>query len=204
MTATTRQDRSQSGPRRRDDIFAACLDLLADQGYDMLTIEGVAQRSGVNKTTIYRWWASKSELLRDALMDSGTFAFDLPDTGSLAGDLAGLTARLQDLLGDERKAAVVEAALVGAVRHPAMRELVMSFLDDRLGRHQPLFTRAVERGELPPDFDPALLVDALAGALWIRVLVRRRPVAADFGEQMVSLLLAGAGAASVPARRPGG
>jgi AcrR family transcriptional regulator len=181
----------RSGPRRKEEIFAAGLELLAGQGYDAFTIEGVAQRSGVNKTTIYRWWPSKSELLRDALLHSGTLAFDLPDTGSLTGDLTEMAARVQDLLADPKTRAVVEAALVGAVRHPAMRELVTQFLDDRLGRHQPLFTRAVERGELPADLDPALLVDAVAGALWIRLLVRRRPVPDDFAGRLVALLADG-------------
>ncbi|WP_406835988.1 TetR/AcrR family transcriptional regulator [Streptomyces sp. AHU1] len=185
----------RSGPRRKEEIFAAGLELLAGRGYDAFTIEGVAQRSGVNKTTIYRWWPSKSELLRDALLHSGTLAFDLPDTGSLTGDLTEMAARVQDLLADPKTRAVVEAALVGAVRHPAMRELVTQFLDDRLGRHQPLFARAVERGELPAELDPALLVDAVAGALWIRLLVRRRPVSDDFAGQLVALLADGVSAA---------
>ncbi|MFF8865347.1 TetR/AcrR family transcriptional regulator [Streptomyces sp. NPDC015139] len=184
-------DGGSRGPRRRDDIFGACLELLADQGYDELTIEGVAQRSGVNKTTIYRWWPSKSELLRDALLHSGSMALELPDSGSLAGDLTDLASQVQELLDDPRTGAVVEAALVGAVRHQAMRELVTHFLEDRLGRHQPVFIRAVERGELPADFDPALLVDAMAGALWIRLLVRRRPAEPGFAEKLISILLNG-------------
>ncbi|MFJ4526298.1 TetR/AcrR family transcriptional regulator [Streptomyces sp. NPDC088810] len=181
----------QAGPRRRDEIFAACLDLLTTHGYDGLTIEGVAQRSGVNKTTLYRWWPSKSELLRDALLHSGPLSLDLPDTGSLTGDLTDLATQVQALLEDARTRAVVEAALVGAVRHQALRELVTHFLEDRLGRHQPIFTRAVERKELPADFDPALLVDAMAGALWIRLLVRRTPTGSAFTDRLVSMLLRG-------------
>lgn len=199
-----RRTGERGGPRRKEEIFAASLELLADQGYDAFTVEGVAQRSGVNKTTIYRWWPSKSELLRDALLHSGTLAIDLPDTGSLTGDLTELAAQIQGLLAGPETRTVVEAALVGAAHHPAMRELVTSFLEDRLGRHQPLFTRAVERGELAADFDPALLVDALAGALWIRVLVRRAPTSEDFAGQLVALLSDGISAARTrPGRRRG-
>ncbi|MEU9990148.1 TetR/AcrR family transcriptional regulator [Streptomyces sp. NPDC007971] len=180
------------GPRRKDEIFASCLELLTAQGYDGLTVEGVAQHSGVNKTTLYRWWPSKSELLRDALLNSGMLSLDLPDSGSLKGDLSDLATQLQALLDEPRTSAVVEAALVGAVRHQAMRELVTHFLEDRLGRHQPIFARAVERGELPADFDPALLVDAMAGALWIRLLVRRKPAESDFTDRLISMLLQGA------------
>ncbi|MFE9632380.1 TetR/AcrR family transcriptional regulator [Streptomyces sp. NPDC006463] len=184
-------DGKRGGPRRKNEIFTACLDLLTAQGYDGLTVEGVAQRSGVNKTTIYRWWPSKSELLRDALLHSGTLSLEPPDSGSLASDLTALATQIETLLDSPRTRPVVEAALVGAVRHPAMRELVTHFLEDRLGRHQPIFTRAVERGELPADFDPALLVDAMTGALWIRLLVRRKPVESGFTDRLISLLLDG-------------
>ncbi|MEU3007297.1 TetR/AcrR family transcriptional regulator [Streptomyces sp. NPDC007020] len=188
---TRKQEGEAGGPRRKAEIFTATLDMLGSLGYDSLTIEGVAQRSGVNKTTIYRWWSSKSELLRDALLHSHMLRFELADTGSLRGDLTELAERLQDLLADERRRTVVEAALVGAVRHQAMRELVISFLDDRFGRHQPVFERAVARGDLPPDADPAPLVDAMAGALWMRILVRRGDVADTYTRDLVDILMDG-------------
>ncbi|MGW7328099.1 TetR/AcrR family transcriptional regulator [Streptomyces sp. NPDC054840] len=179
------------GPRRRAEIFAATLDMLGSVGFDSLTIEGVAQRSGVNKTTIYRWWSSKSELLRDALLHSHILRFEIADTGSLRGDLTALAEQVQSLLDDEHRRTIVEAALVGAVRHQAMRDLVVSFLDDRFGRHRPVFERAVARGDLPADADPAPLVDAMAGALWMRVLVRRGEVADTYTRDLVGILMDG-------------
>lgn len=190
------------GPRRKAEIFAAALDLLGDLGYDSLTIEGVAQRSGVNKTTIYRWWTSKSELLRDALLHSHLLRFELADTGSLRGDLTSLAEQVMALLDNEHRRAIIEAALVGAVRHRAMRELVVSFLDDRLGRHQPVFERAVARGDLPPDADPAPLVDAMAGALWLRILVRRGEVTESYTHDLIGLLMEGVTRSVRPARAP--
>ncbi|MGE7388213.1 TetR/AcrR family transcriptional regulator [Streptomyces sp. NPDC004126] len=184
------------GPRREAEIYAATLDMLGGLGFDSLTIEGVAQRSGVNKTTIYRWWPSKSELLRDALLHSQVFRFEPADTGSLRGDLTALAEEVRRLLDDEHRRTIVEAALVGAVRHEAMRELVVSFLDDRFGRHQPVFERAVARGELPPDADPAPLVDAMAGALWMRILVRRDAAADGYTRDLVGVLMDGVGAAA--------
>ncbi|WP_331719332.1 TetR/AcrR family transcriptional regulator [Streptomyces sp. NBC_00158] len=197
---TQRQGGGSGGPRRRAEIFTATLDMLGSLGFDSLTIEGVAQRSGVNKTTIYRWWSSKSELLRDALLHSHVLRFDPADTGSLRGDLTAIAEQVQQLLDDEHRRTIVEAALVGAVRHQAMRDLVVSFLDDRFGRHQPVFERAVARGDLPPDADPAPLVDALAGALWMRILVRRDAVADTYTRDLVGILMDGV-AASVS--RPG-
>ncbi|MFF4582912.1 TetR/AcrR family transcriptional regulator [Streptomyces sp. NPDC001389] len=198
-----RRDGTAGGPRRRAEIFSATLGMLGEAGFDSLTVEGVARRAGVNKTTLYRWWPSKSELLHDALLDSDAFRFDPPDTGSLRGDLAALADRIRHLLDDEHRRTVVEAVLVGAVRHPAMRELVVSFLDDRFGRHRPLFARAVARGELPPDADPAPLVDALAGALWMRILVRRDGASDGYPRELAGLLMDGA-AHSAASAEPGG
>ncbi|MFD0467130.1 TetR/AcrR family transcriptional regulator [Nonomuraea thailandensis] len=77
-------------PRKQQEIFDATLRLVAERGYDGLTVEGVAERSGVNKTTIYRWWPSKAALLGAALVESDVLGFDSPDTGSLRGDLVAL------------------------------------------------------------------------------------------------------------------
>ncbi|MEY2229797.1 MULTISPECIES: TetR/AcrR family transcriptional regulator [Streptomyces] len=197
------QDGESGGPRRRAEIFSATLDMLGSVGFDSLTIEGVAQRSGVNKTTIYRWWSSKSELLRDALLHSHILRFELADTGSLRGDLTALAEQVQSLLDDEHRRTIVEAALVGAVRHQAMRDLVVSFLDDRFGRHRPVFERAVARGDLPADADPAPLVDAMAGALWMRVLVRRGEVAGTYTRDLVGILMDGVTRAAERSGAPG-
>ncbi|MBQ0983128.1 TetR/AcrR family transcriptional regulator [Streptomyces sp. F63] len=180
-----------AGPRRKAEILGATLDLLAERGYDDLTIEQAAEHAGVNKTTIYRWWGSKPELLRDALLDSGVLSVTVPDTGSLYGDLAALTDAVRSLLREERTRALVEAALVGAVRHHALRELVVSLLDDGFLRRQPILERATARGELPAGFDPGPLADALAGALWVQLLLRRRPPGEEFGRALLTLLLDG-------------
>ncbi|RFU36498.1 TetR/AcrR family transcriptional regulator [Actinomadura logoneensis] len=79
-----------SGPRRRREIFDAALRDLAALGFDRMTIEGVAERAGVNKTTIYRWWPSKAALLGAALVDAPLLDLPMPDTGTLRGDLTAL------------------------------------------------------------------------------------------------------------------
>jgi AcrR family transcriptional regulator len=90
--------RRSSGPRKAQEIFDATLDLLAEKGYEGLTIEGVAQQSGVNKTTVYRWWPSKGALLGAALIGARQLEFTPPDTGSLTGDLEALLHTIVTLL----------------------------------------------------------------------------------------------------------
>ncbi|MGP8301207.1 TetR/AcrR family transcriptional regulator [Streptomyces inhibens] len=181
-----------SGPRKSQEIFDATLDLLAAKGYEGLTIEGVAERSGVNKTTIYRWWPSKGALLGAALMGARRLDIEPADTGSLQGDLEALLHTITSLLTTP-PASDIAVATLGAVTHsPELATHVRDFFADRLAREQPVFTRAIARGELAPDADPMLLVDLLAGAAWLRVALRQLPLDADFAPQAVHTVLNGA------------
>jgi AcrR family transcriptional regulator len=180
------------GPRRRDDIFSAALSLLAEKGYEQLTIEGVAERSGVNKTTIYRWWPSKAALLGAALIEAPILRFETPDTGSLYGDLKALTNAVLALLTTRPAADIAVAALGAAAHNPQLAAYASEFFANRLASEHPVFERAAARGELPPGTDPMLLMDLLAGAVWVRIVLRQTPVDDDFAERAASIVAHGA------------
>jgi AcrR family transcriptional regulator len=176
-------------PRKQQEIFDATLRLVAEKGYDGLTVEGVAERSGVNKTTIYRWWPSKAALLGAALVESDILGFEPPDTGSLRGDLVALTEQVQDLLTRPPASDIATAALAAAARHPELN--ARRFFADRFAREQVIFERARRRGDLPESADPLLIVDLLAGAVWMRAVFRDLPFPDGFATQAVSALLDG-------------
>ncbi|MFV5993277.1 TetR/AcrR family transcriptional regulator [Streptomyces sp. NPDC056231] len=178
--------RPGKGPRAAEAIFDTTLRHLAERGYARLTIEAVAQDSGVNKTTIYRWWPSKPALLRAAMLHARVLDFDIPDTGSLRGDLIALTEQIVGLLTDERTEPVARAMTAGTgLPDDELAALTRDFFADRFSREQPVFARAVARGELPKDADPMLLMDLIAGAVWMRVLLRREPAPPDFARDVV-------------------
>ncbi|GAA4968834.1 AcrR family transcriptional regulator [Nonomuraea thailandensis] len=176
-------------PRKQQEIFDATLRLVAERGYDGLTVEGVAERSGVNKTTIYRWWPSKAALLGAALVESDVLGFDSPDTGSLRGDLVALVEGVRRLLTEPPGSDIAVAALGAAVRHPELD--ARRFFADRFAREREIFERAVGRGELKASADPMLIVDLLAGAVWMRSVFRGLRVDDDFATEAVSALLDG-------------
>ncbi|MFI6980492.1 TetR/AcrR family transcriptional regulator [Embleya sp. NPDC050154] len=180
-----------AGPRRSPEIFDATLDLLATKGYEGLTIEGVADRSGVNKTTIYRWWPSKGALLGAALTGAGRLDFPLPDTGSLRGDLIGLMNGIVALLTTPPTSDIAVATLGAVTQSPELADHTREFFADRLTREQPLFERAVARGELAPDTDPILLMDLIAGAAWLHLVFRRLPLDDHFVTTTIDVILNG-------------
>ncbi|PXY21717.1 TetR family transcriptional regulator [Prauserella coralliicola] len=180
-----------SGPRRAEDVYAATLALLTERGYDGLTIEGVAARSGVNKTTIYRWWPSRDALLGAALTDANLLELNVPDTGTLREDLCALVEQILRLLTDRATGAVVTAVLGAATHRPELAAFARAFFADRLRRERVVFERAVERGELRADADPKLIMDLLAGALWLRVLGRGESPRKAAVRELVDTVLTG-------------
>ncbi|MFI6643649.1 TetR/AcrR family transcriptional regulator [Streptomyces sp. NPDC050504] len=189
----TPQRRPGKGPRAAEAIFDATLRLLADRGYARLTIEAVAEQSGVNKTTIYRWYPSKPALLRAALLHARVLDIDVPDTGTLRGDLIALTDRIATLVTAPRTGPVARALLASG--DAELDPLTRDFFADRLAREQPVFSRAAARGELRPGTDPKLVVDLIAGAVWVRVLLRGEPVPPGFSATVVDAVLPGAASA---------
>ncbi|HEV7977720.1 TetR/AcrR family transcriptional regulator [Amycolatopsis sp.] len=171
--------RPGSGPRQAEAIFTATLQLL-EHGYDGLTMEGVAARSGVNKTTIYRWWPAEDALLGAALLDSSLLELAVPDTGSLRGDLLGLTEHVLRLLHTEPTVAVIAGALAANVGRPHLAELAKTYFADRLAKELVVFERAERRGDLRAGVDPMLVLDLLAGAVWARVMIRQAARARRF------------------------
>ncbi|WP_019630971.1 TetR/AcrR family transcriptional regulator [Actinomadura atramentaria] len=179
-------------PRHASAIFDAVLALLAEQGYAGLTIEGAAARSGVNKTTIYRWWPSKAALVGAALDQGMPLELAVPDTGSLRGDLAALTGSFAELLTTPPTADIAVAILGAAVEHPELAVHVRAYFAGRLVRERPIFDRAVARGELPPDTDPLILTDLLIGAIWMRVILRGLRPTPDLAARLTETVLTGA------------
>ncbi|MFE7539159.1 TetR/AcrR family transcriptional regulator [Streptomyces platensis] len=184
--------RRSGGPRKAQEIFDATLDLLAEKGYEGLTIEGVAQRSGVNKTTIYRWWPSKGALLGAALIGARQLDFTPPDTGSLTGDLESLLHTVVTLLTTQPASDVAVSVLGAATQSPELAVHVRDFFADRIALERPVFDRAIARGELAADTDVTLLMDLLAGAAWVRVVLRQLPLGKDFVSRTVATVLNGA------------
>jgi AcrR family transcriptional regulator len=178
-------------PRKQQQIFDTTLAMLAEKGYDRLTIEGVAERSGVNKTTVYRWWPSKAALVAEALVEARALEFPAPDTGSFEGDLTDLATGIAELLTTPRSGDIAIAALAASAGHPELAVSVRGFFADRLARERPIFERAVARGELATDTDPMTIVDLIAGAIWLRVVFRGLPADSAFVSDIVRTVLHG-------------
>jgi AcrR family transcriptional regulator len=173
-------------------ILTATVELLADRGLSAMSIEEVAARAGVGKTTIYRRWPSKGLLALDAFVTSFREAQPPNDTGTLRGDLlaalrAWVRAVTQTPMGPMLTSLIAEAQhdpeLRGAWRDRVLEPLRV--------QHRVMLDRAVERGEIPASVDPDVVLDLFFGAAEHRLLLGHLPMTDAFIDAVVDVILAG-------------
>lgn len=178
-------------PRKAEEIFTVALDQLTEHGYDAMTMEGVAEEAGVNKTTLYRWWRTKDELLATALRRKGLHTLDVPDTGSFREDLVVTLQRVAEVLDTPP----ARAAIAGIVENdrPHLAAIAQEFIRERLVGESDLIQRAKDRGEVRPDVSNADVFHPLVGALWIQILMLGQSIETGRLERMVDDALRGFG-----------
>ncbi len=200
------QDGSRPGGRAarvREAVRAATLAELAEKGYAELTVDGVATRSGVHKTTVYRRWGNVRGLIADALEMAGGEPWPIPDTGTLRGDLRALANLVRIVFADLEDGPVASAFVSAAAQDPHAAEALHAFYVARHEQSARVVTRAAERGELPADADPVEVVRATVAPVFYRLFVSREPVGAEDADRAADAALAAAlaGVFSRP-RRP--
>jgi len=158
-------------------IRAAVLEELASRGYGRMSIEAVAKRAGVGKTTIYRRWDSKLDVVVDAMSGIAMQNLAAPDTGSLRGDLVVLLEVAAAALQHPLAAQILPDLLAEAARSPQIAETLQTVLHSTLlSLTTRIVDQAVTRGELPASADPAFVQDVVLGPLYWRLAVERSAV----------------------------
>ncbi len=174
-------------------ILEAAGELLLERGLEAVSMDAIAERGGVSKATIYRWWATKETLAIDALYEDWAAAYpEAPDTGSIRGDLLGVFLPWADHITTRPYARVLGALLTRARTDPAFaEEFDRRLVQPRRQRARPIFDRAIARGELSPETDIELALDLLYGAVYHRFLQGHLPLSREFVEAVVDAALLG-------------
>lgn len=188
------------------DVLEATIDELARVGYAALRMEDVAARAGVAKTTVYRRWPTKAELVEAAVREAARIDDPIPDTGTLRGDLVEL---VQVNVG---RLALPRARALGRLvtnegGDPDVDRLARKLRDDKRAAHARVLERAKERGELPAEVDAGLVIEVLFAPLVARALRFGEKPTVEQIERVIDLVLRGAengGGVTAPSetRRP--
>jgi AcrR family transcriptional regulator len=186
--------------RVRSAAIAATLAELAENGYTAFSLEGVARRAGVHKTTLYRRWGTREDLVLEAMLDRAGRSISVPDTGSLRQDLLELASTVAANAATPEVAAMARTV---AAESPYDRRLATAnrrFWAERLALDSVIVERAIERGEVAEGTPPQLVIESVIGPIHLRLLLTGEPVDSAFVTSVVDVVLDGVATATTRRR----
>ena len=190
--ARVRSTRTQRTERTEAAILEATRELLVEVGVRGLTVEGVAARAGVAKTTVYRRWSSKEELALAVLLEMVKEIVAVADLGSIRDELIAFVNVAVRILGKTLMGRVMQGLVSDFAANEelgkAFREQIVSL---RLAEVRRLIERAIERGELRSDVDAVLTHELLFGPVYYRLLLSGGELDGRLAERIVDAVLPG-------------
>jgi len=172
-----------------DAVLRATWTELSRKGYGALRVEDVAERSGINKTTIYRRWPSKPELVAAALATVGPRA-EQPDTGNLREDLLQSLRELIAFAASTRGRALLRLVQTEGT-DPEVEKLARALRAEQRTERAKIIQRGVDRGELPASTQPSLVSELIFSPVVSRMLGYREPMDEAIAGDIVDIVLAG-------------
>jgi AcrR family transcriptional regulator len=197
VVASRREVGLKTSPRGRgrprdtaldERILEQVVALLGSHGYAGLTLDELAARSGVAKTTILRRWPSKAAVAAAGVERLALQSVDVPDSGDLRVDLLALLHGAVEAFVRGR-GQFVARLIREAGHHPEITDLLYTVIHTRRQAYRRVLALAIARGELAPSIDQDLLIDLLIGPIWTRMLITRDPITREYVDSIVEAVL---------------
>jgi AcrR family transcriptional regulator len=192
--------------RTRAAVLAAAIAELAEHGYAGASVERIAHRAGIAKTTIYRRWGGLAGLLAELMAGYAAQQIPVPDEGDLGSNLRALSRAVVASIQDPAIGAAFASIVAAAVADPAAREMLARFIDGRAAIMSVIVARAADRGEVPVGTDAAEVIRTVTAQLYYRLFVAGEPLTQATADRAagVAAAAARAGALSTGPEQPGG
>ncbi|HEX9352758.1 MAG TPA: TetR/AcrR family transcriptional regulator [Streptosporangiaceae bacterium] len=178
--------------RTRAAVLGALVAELIEHGYAGASVERVAVRAGIAKTTVYRRWGGINGLLADLMSGYAAQEIAVPDEGDLGSDLRVLAAAVVTALSDPAIGAAFASVVAAAVRDPAAREVLSKFVAARAATMSIVVQRAADRGEIPPGTDAAAVIQTVTAQLYYRLFVTGEPLGPAVADRAAGIAAAAA------------
>ena len=176
--------------RTRAVVLGAAVDLLAERGYSGFSVEGVVDRTGIARTTLYRHWPTRDDLLA-AVIGHLAGTGPLPDTGSVRQDLLDFFARRVQAAHKPQWERCMPALVEAAAHYPELATMVARLTSQALSQIETLLRRGIERREIRPGINPQLAASALMGPLVFRRLLLQETPTSQRVATVVDLVMQG-------------
>ncbi len=172
---------------------------LTEHGYGGASIERVAARAGIAKTTIYRRWGGLGGLLADLMSGHAAQEIPVPDEGDLGSDLRGLSRSVAASVQDPAMGAAFASIVAAAVQDPAARGMLSRFIAGRAAIMSVIVDRAARRGEVPATTDAAEVIQTVTAQLYYRLFVAGEPLSQAIADRAAAIAAAAARAGALTA-----
>jgi AcrR family transcriptional regulator len=172
-------------------ILQAANELLESEGFAAVTVEAIAERAGVSKATVYRWWPNRAAVVMDGFLSIVSSEVPFPHTGHAREDIRIHMRRLAEAFSG-KIGRTVAALIAEGQSDPELAEALRSrWLSVRRAEAREILELGIERGELREDLDPEVAVDVLYGPIYYRMLVGHAPLDDDFADALADHVFAG-------------
>lgn len=188
---------SESVPRRRNEeshraILSAAISLVAEKGFENVTVEAIANRAGVGKQTIYRWWRSKGEVVLEAINDGFADVAAFPDSGDIVADLRTQMENVTVKLTTTDFGSAYRGLIAAAQSDPGIaRKHIEQIIEPASVACRERLIRARNAGQIRPDADMQTIIDLLYGAIYYRLLLSTRPLATEQVSEAIEIVFSG-------------
>src|ERR671921_499861 len=197
MKQSAKDDRQTRPPgrprseRARRAILQAANELLEKEGFAAVTVEAIAERAGVSKATIYRWWPNRAAVVMDGFLSIVSSEVPFPHTGHAREDIRIHMRRLAEAFGG-KMGRTVAALIAEGQADPELAEALRSrWLSVRRAEVRDILGLGIERGELRDDIDLEVAVDVLYGPIYYRMLVGHARLDEAFADILADHIFAG-------------
>lgn len=177
--------------RVREAVLNATLEALADVGLDGLTFSEIGRRAGVHATSVQRRWGSRENVLLEALLTYAGQNIEVPDTGSLRGDLLRFSRSFADYFTTPLGGSILKMLVTSTQSDDDLSANRAEFVKLRLAAMRAMMERALARDELRTGVDLQVALDLALGPIYVRTLITRQLIDDHFIEQFVDMLLGG-------------
>ncbi|KRU26292.1 TetR/AcrR family transcriptional regulator [Clostridium botulinum] len=177
--------------KTKQSILSAAYELLLENGFGAVTVEKIAERAGVSKATIYKWWPNKAAVVMDAFFDAAVVRLPIPDTGSTINDMIIQVNNLAKFLTSREGKVINEIIAEGQFNQKLAEAYRAIYFKPRRLDSQYILERGISRGELKEDLDIELVIDLIFGPLFYRLLITGDMVDEAFIKDLINYAFKG-------------
>jgi AcrR family transcriptional regulator len=175
--------------RTKTVVLQAAFAVIGELGFGGATIDAIAQRSGVARSTIYRHWPDRADLLIESMAHT-VGSVGSVTIGDIRSDLVALAMQVGNVLGSEPMGSVIASVVLESRRDKDLDQLRAKFVEHRKAEGKALVAAAIDRGELPPATDPLEVAEELAARVFFQTLVLRETLDGAWAEELVDGIVA--------------